>query len=148
LKHKQVLKTGNLSFVIIIINIIILWISWVLLCRFDIYKIDPPDIVCYTGISLAVFGIIIFLTVLFSIKTLESYDGDLITTGIYSIVRHPMYSGLILWLIGFPICFGSSLSMALSLLFIANILFWRHLEEKELEKSFPAYPDYKKTIIF
>ena len=40
LKHKQVLKPGKLSFIIIFINMIILWISWFLLCRYDIYKID------------------------------------------------------------------------------------------------------------
>lgn len=148
LKHKQVLKAGKLSFVIIFINMIILWISWILLCRFDIYKIDLPGIVQYTGMSLSVVGLIIFLTGLFTIKTLESYDGDLITTGIYSTIRHPMYSGFILWLIGFPIFFGSLFSMGLSLLFIANILFWRYLEEKELKRRFPSYPYYKKKTIF
>jgi protein-S-isoprenylcysteine O-methyltransferase Ste14 len=148
LKHKQLLKPGKLSFVIIFINMILLWVSWFLLCKYDISKIDLPDIIRYAGISLAVVGIIVFLIGLFTIKTLESYDGDLITTGIYSIIRHPMYSGFILWLISFPIYFESFFSMVLALLFIANILFWKHLEEKELEKRFPSYPDYKKTTIF
>jgi len=102
----------------------------------------------YTGISLSGIGIVVFLTGLLTIKTLESYEGDLMTTGIYSIIRHPMYLGFILWLIGFSVYFGSSFSIVLSLLFIGNILFWRHLEEKELEKRFPAYLDYKKKTIF
>lgn len=148
LKHKQLLKAGKLSFVIILLNMIILWISWVLLCSCDIYKIAIPGIFRYTGISLAVAGMVIFLAGLVTIKTLESYDGDLITTGIYSIIRHPMYSGFLLWLIGFPIYFNALFSLILSTLFISNILFWRYLEEKELEKRFPAYPDYKKTTIF
>jgi protein-S-isoprenylcysteine O-methyltransferase Ste14 len=148
LKHKQLLKAGKLSFVIILLNMIILWISWVLLCSFDIYKIAIPGIFRFTGISLAVAGMVIFLAGLVTIKTLESYDGDLITTGIYSIIRHPMYSGFLLWLIGFPIYFNALFSLILSTLFISNILFWRYLEEKELEKRFPAYPDYKKTTIF
>lgn len=148
LKHKQVLNAGKLSFVIIFINMLILWSSWFLLCRFDVNKIDYPDLIRYAGISLAVFGMVVFLSGLFTIKTLESYDGDLITTGIYSKIRHPMYMGFILWLIGFPIYFGASFSIVLSLPFIANILFWRYLEEKELEKRFPGYPDYKKTTIF
>jgi protein-S-isoprenylcysteine O-methyltransferase Ste14 len=127
---------------------IILWISWILLCRYDVYKIDIPNIIRYAGISLAVIGIIIFLSGLFTIKTLESYEGDLIKSGIYSVIRHPMYSGFILWLTGFPIFFGALFSLILSTVFIANILFWRYLEEKELEKRFPAYPDYRKTTIF
>jgi protein-S-isoprenylcysteine O-methyltransferase Ste14 len=148
LKHKQALKAGKLSFIIVFTNMIILWISWILLCRYDIYKYDIPNIIRYTGISFAVVGLVIFLIGLYTIKTLESYDGELITTGIYSVIRHPMYSGFILWLIGFPIFFGALFSSILSTVFIANILFWRYLEEKELEKRFHDYPDYKKTTIF
>lgn len=148
LKHRQKLKPGKSSFVIILFNMILLWVTWVLLCRYDIYRIDFPDIIRYTGISLTVIGIIAFLAGLFTIKTLESYDGDLITDGIYTLTRHPMYLGFILWLIGFPLYFGALFSLILSLLFICNILFWRSLEEKELEKRFPSYQDYKKTTLF
>jgi protein-S-isoprenylcysteine O-methyltransferase Ste14 len=148
LKHKLVLKASKLSFVIIFINMILLWVSWILLCRYDIYKTDLPAIIRYIGISFSVIGIIVFLTGLFTIKTLESYEGDLITSGIYSKIRHPMYLGFILWLIGFPVFFEGYFSMVLSLLFIANILFWRYLEEKELGKRFSEYSNYKKSTIF
>jgi protein-S-isoprenylcysteine O-methyltransferase Ste14 len=93
-------------------------------------------------------GVIVFLTALFTIKTLESYEGDLITKGIYSKIRHPMYLGFILWLIGAPLFFGAVFSSILSLIFIANILFWRFLEEKELNKRFTFYTEYKKTTLF
>ncbi len=148
LKNKQALKPGKLSFIIIFTNMILLWTSWVLLCKFDVYKINLPDIIRFIGISLSGIGLIVFLTGLLTIKTLESYEGDLITTAIYSKIRHPMYLGFLLWLIGFPIYFEGFFSMVLSLLYITNILFWRYLEEKELEKRFPAYPEYKKTTLF
>jgi hypothetical protein len=38
----------------------------------DLHKIYLPDIIRYAGISLAGIGMIIFLTGLFTIKTLES----------------------------------------------------------------------------
>jgi protein-S-isoprenylcysteine O-methyltransferase Ste14 len=79
---------------------------------------------------------------------LESYEGDLITSGIYSKIRHPMYLGFILWSIGFPIYFGGLFSFILSFLFIGNILFWRYLEEKELAGRFPSYEVYKRTTLF
>ncbi|MCX6243138.1 MAG: isoprenylcysteine carboxylmethyltransferase family protein [Bacteroidetes bacterium] len=148
LKHKDKLKANKLTFVIVFINMMLLWMSWVALCSFDVYKIPPAGIVKLLGVLLIGTGIIVFLTGLFTIKTLESYDGDLITKGIYSKIRHPMYTGFILWLIGFPIFFGAVFSSVLSLIFIANILFWRMLEEKELNKRFPSYKDYKKTTIF
>jgi protein-S-isoprenylcysteine O-methyltransferase Ste14 len=148
LKHKKILKPSKLSFVIIFINMFLLWTSWFILCRLDIYKIDLPDIARSLGISLVGIGIILFLTALFTIKSLESYDGNLITKGIYSKITHPMYLGFILWLIGFPVYIGALFSFILSFLFIANVLFWRHLEEIELEKRVPSYMDYKRTTFF
>jgi len=130
------------------INMLILWVSWGFLCSLDIYKMNLPVLIRYLGLALVAFGIIIFLMGLFTIKTLESYEGDLITTGIYSKIRHPMYLGFILWSIGFPICFGALFSFILSFLFIGNILFWRYLEEKELEERFSTYKDYRKSTIF
>jgi protein-S-isoprenylcysteine O-methyltransferase Ste14 len=148
LKHKQILRPGKLSFVIMLFNMILLWVTWVLLCSYDIYRFEFPGIIRYAGIVLAVIGLLVFLTGLFTIKTLESYEGDLITSGIYSKIRHPMYLAFIIWLIGFPLIFGAFFSMILSLLFICNVLFWRLLEEKELLSRFPAYPDYRKKTIF
>ena len=130
------------------INMILLWVSWFLLCKNDIYKIDLPSLTIYIGLLISVLGLIMFLTALFTIKTLESYEGDLITTGIYSKIRHPMYLGFICWLIGFPLIFDAIFSLIFSFIFICNVLFWRYLEEKELLGRFPTYADYRKKTIF
>jgi protein-S-isoprenylcysteine O-methyltransferase Ste14 len=127
---------------------VVLWISWIVLCSADIYRIKLPDIVNYLGLFLFLIGVIIFLTALFTIKTLETYDGDLITKGVYSKIRHPMYLGFILWSIGFPIYYGAMSSFILSFVFITNILFWRYLEEIELDKRFPDYKQYKTKTLF
>lgn len=148
LKHKNKLIPSKLSFFIVFSNMVVLWISWIALCSADIYKIKLPDIVNYLGLFLFLIGVIFFLTALFTIKTLETYDGDLIKKGIYSKIRHPMYLGFILWLIAAPIFFGSVFSFILSLLFIGNVLFWRYLEELELDKRFPEYKVYKTKTIF
>jgi protein-S-isoprenylcysteine O-methyltransferase Ste14 len=126
----------------------VLWISWFLLCSVDVYRVSVPEAVRYFGLLLAIVGVIIFIAALLTIKTLENYDGDLITKGIYSKIRHPMYLGFILWSIGFPVFYGAIFPFILSFLFIANILFWRYLEEIELEKRFPDYREYKKKTFF
>jgi len=59
-----------------------------------------------------------------------------------------MYLGFILWIIGFPVIFGALFSFLLGLLFMTNILFWRYLEEKELEERFSSYKEYRKKTIF
>jgi protein-S-isoprenylcysteine O-methyltransferase Ste14 len=148
LKHKKIIKANKLSFIVVLINMLLLWASWFALCSFDIYKIDMPDVIRYLGITFVGLGIIISLTGFLTIKSLESYEGDLITHGIYSKIRHPMYLGFILWLIGMPSFYGGLFSYALCIVFIANVLFWRHLEEIELENRFPAYKDYRKKTIF
>jgi protein-S-isoprenylcysteine O-methyltransferase Ste14 len=134
LKHKQVLVPNKLSFILMFINMILLWVSW--------------SLTIYIGLLISVLGLIMFLTALFTIKTLESYEGDLITTGIYSKIRHPMYLGFICWLIGFPLIFDAIFSLIFSFIFICNVLFWRYLEEKELLGRFPTYADYRKKTIF
>jgi protein-S-isoprenylcysteine O-methyltransferase Ste14 len=148
LKHKKSIKANQVTLVIIFTNMALLWISWVLLCFHDIHHIELPDIIRYVGISLVGIGLITFLMALFTIKTFESYEGDLITNGIFSKIRHPMYFGFILWLIGLPIYFGALYAFILAFVFIANVFFWRYLEEKELETRFSSYKDYKKTTIF
>src|SRR5665648_251291 len=148
LKHKKLLIPGKFYFAIIFTNMAVLWMSWFALCSQDICKIHYAEVYHYFGILLALTGGLAFFTALFRIKTLESYDGDLITKGIYSKIRHPMYLGFICWLIGFPVYFGALFPFFLSLLFIVNVLFWRSLEEIELEKRFPSYQHYKKTTLF
>jgi protein-S-isoprenylcysteine O-methyltransferase Ste14 len=130
------------------LNMAVLWVSWFALCAFDPHRMEPAGIIRYLGAFLVIVGISIFITALFTIKTLESYEGDLITKGVYSKIRHPMYFGFILWLAGSPMYFGAYFSFILSFLFIANILFWRYVEEKELENRYSAYGDYKKATIF
>jgi protein-S-isoprenylcysteine O-methyltransferase Ste14 len=148
LKFNKKIRPGKLSFAVVFLNMVLLWISWFVLCIIDIYKINLPGIIRYAGFLICIVGMIVFLIALITIKTLESYEGDLITNGIYSKIRHPMYLGFIFWLIGFPVFQGAVFSFFLSFVFIANVLFWRKLEEKELEERFPGYPEYKKTTMF
>jgi len=148
MKHKKKLEPNRLSFIIVFINMVVLWISWIALCSKDIYKIVLPSTIQYMGLLLVIIGLICFITALFTIKTLEIYDGDLITKGIYSKIRHPMYLGFILWLIGFPIYSGAVFSFIIAFLFSGNVLFWRYLEEIELVKRFPDYKVYKTKTLF
>jgi protein-S-isoprenylcysteine O-methyltransferase Ste14 len=147
-KHKKILEPSKLSFVIILIDMVTMWMSWFLLNSLDTYRIEIPLPIRYSGIVLIFAGLILFFTALLTIKSLESYKGNLITNGIYSKIRHPMYTGFILWLIGPPLIYGSLYSFVLSVVFIANVLYWRQLEEFELIKRFPEYSEYRKKTLF
>jgi len=148
LKHRKRVVPDKHSFIIVFINMITLWISWFLLCSLDPFRMEMPAAVNYLGLVLVILGVLMFLVALSTIKSLETYAGDLITRGIYSRIRHPMYLAFILWLIGMPLFYGAGSSLALAVLFIANVLFWRHLEEMELLVRFSGYREYRKRTIF
>jgi protein-S-isoprenylcysteine O-methyltransferase Ste14 len=148
LKHKKLIKPSKLSFVVVFSNMLLLWTSLFLLCSFDLSATNLPIILRYSGISLVIIGVAIFLIALFTIKTLETYEGNLITSGIYSVIRHPMYLGFLLWLIGFPLFYGGIYSFIIAIPFAINVLFWRYLEELELDKRFADYKSYRKKTFF
>jgi protein-S-isoprenylcysteine O-methyltransferase Ste14 len=71
-------------------------------------------------------------------------SSSLVTTGVYAKVRHPMYTGLILMHLGFPLLTGSALTLLSAALWIPLILLWGHWEEIQLEERFgEEYRHYK-----
>ena len=73
----------------------------------------------------------------------------LVTEGIYSRVRNPMYLGTILIHIGFPIAAKSLLTLISAVIWIPLILVWKYVEGKQLERKFgQEYLEYKKQTFF
>ena len=75
----------------------------------------------------------------------EKVDPELVTTGPYSRVRHPIYSGLILAMVGTAIAVSWYWLIGLALLgpyFVYSAI----MEERYMAGLFPdAYPDYKRS---
>lgn len=69
-----------------------------------------------------------------------------ITTGPYAIVRHPMYSGLLLMMLGTPLALGSYWALPFALLFIPLIVLRIGKEEEVLRRDLPGYPEYGRQI--
>jgi len=71
---------------------------------------------------------------------------QVITTGVYSIVRHPMYLGGALLFIGAPLLLGSLFGIAAGLL-VVFLLVGRIIgEEKMLEDELEGYAEYKRKV--
>jgi protein-S-isoprenylcysteine O-methyltransferase Ste14 len=69
-------------------------------------------------------------------------EQKVISTGPYAIVRHPMYSGAFIVLIGTPVALGSWWGL-LAFIPIAAAIIWRLFgEEKFLAKNLAGYADY------
>jgi protein-S-isoprenylcysteine O-methyltransferase Ste14 len=79
-----------------------------------------------------------------NIQTTENQR--VISTGPYALLRHPMYSGVLVMLIGIPLALGSWWGLALLALMIP-ILIWRILDEESfLKKDLPGYVEYTHKV--
>ncbi len=80
-------------------------------------------------------------------RTICVQEGQkLIDTGLYGIVRHPMYSATLFLFLSMPIVLGSVYSILIFLLYPFIIAKRIIGEEKFLEKELPGYADYKKRV--
>ena len=77
----------------------------------------------------------------------EERGQKVIDTGIYSLIRHPMYTGFIFFITGVNVWLGTYLSLLLSLVFLAIALKSRiSIEEKTLLKDLNGYDEYCKKV--
>jgi len=83
----------------------------------------------------------------FTSATIElAPDQTVISTGPYALVRHPMYAGALVMLLGIPIALGSWWGV-LILVAMMPVLIWRLLdEEKFLAKNLPGYRAYQAKV--
>ena len=80
------------------------------------------------------------------VKIQKERGQQVVTTGPYSIVRHPMYAGAIFFIVGAPLLLGSWYGLALSPLFILLIAIRAVLEERTLREGLEGYGDYMTRV--
>ncbi len=69
-----------------------------------------------------------------------------ISSGPYAIVRHPMYAGAFLYLIGTPLALGSFWGLV-AIVFMMPFLIWRLFdEERFLAANLAGYAEYRKQV--
>jgi len=110
-----------------------------------------PPYVAMAGDVLVVLGWLaiyfVFRENTFSSATIELAPGQrVISTGPYALVRHPMYSGALVMLLGIPIALGSWWGV-LIVVAMAPALVWRLFdEERFLAKNLPGYREYQTKV--
>jgi protein-S-isoprenylcysteine O-methyltransferase Ste14 len=71
---------------------------------------------------------------------------QVITTGTYAFVRHPLYLGCFLMMLGAPLMLGSVYGLLLSVIGTVGICFRIAGEEKMLSEELEGYEEYKMKI--
>jgi protein-S-isoprenylcysteine O-methyltransferase Ste14 len=69
--------------------------------------------------------------------------GELRTTGVYRLARHPMYGGGILIGLGWSAIFATPLGLALTATLAVFVELKSRHEERGLEQRYPGYADYR-----
>ena len=80
-------------------------------------------------------------------RTIEVQDNQkVIDTGLYGIVRHPMYSATVFLFLSMPLILGSMMSFVVMLVYIPIINARIKNEEKVLSEGLPGYKEYKQKV--
>lgn len=115
-------------------------------------ELPLPAIVKNTGIFFLVGGVVLSAV---AIKTLKDnlrpslkpkIGGKLITTGLYSIVRHPAYGAILISVFGLSLWMGDGARLLLSTCLLIFFYEKSRMEEKWLEKTYQEYAGYKKRV--
>ena len=98
----------------------------------------------------AFIGLLFLLLAMAALLFIPAWTLDywLISTGPYAVVRHPMYAGALVMLLGIPIALGSWWGL-LVLVSMMPALIWRLFdEEKFLASNLPGYAEYQHEVRF
>ena len=80
-------------------------------------------------------------------RTIKVEKGQtVITTGLYGVVRHPMYAATVLLFLMMPLVLGSWYAAIVFLIYPALIVIRLKGEEKLLAQELPGYGDYQKKV--
>ncbi len=117
--------------------------------RFSWYTLPAPVIIAAALLFLGAY--VLYAEVLrenaYLSRTIEVQENQkVIDTGLYGIVRHPMYSATLILFLSMPLVLGSVYSFLIFLAYPFIIAKRIHGEEKFLEKELNGYSEYKQKV--
>ena len=110
-----------------------------------------PNWAVWLAAALFLFGYVLYAEVLrentYLSRTIEvQEDQKVIDTGLYGIVRHPMYTATIILFLSMPLVLASPISFLIMLLYIPLIAKRIRNEEAVLEEGLKGYREYKQRV--
>ena len=151
-KRLNMKEKENTQKKIVLISAIMFILGFVLAgLNFKYNWIILPNYIIVIFSCIFVFAYILYAEVLrenkYLSRTIEVQEGQtVIDTGLYGIVRHPMYAATILLFLSMPLVLGSLPSFIIFLIYPIIIAKRIKNEEKILEKELDGYLEYKKKV--
>ena len=141
-EQKSVVALSGVMFVAAFVVAGLNWrFQWVML----------PEWAVWLATALFLFGYVLYAEVLrenaYLSRTIEvQEDQKVIDTGLYGIVRHPMYTATIILFLAMPLVLASPISFLIMLLYIPLIAKRIRNEEAVLEQGLKGYTEYKQRV--
>lgn len=141
-EQKSVVAMSGLLF---ILAFVFAGLNW----RFDWWVV--PDWVVWVSAALFLASYLLYAEVMrentYLSRTVEIQENQkVIDTGLYGIVRHPMYMATTVMFLTMPLVLGSPISFLIMLGYIPVIAKRISNEEAVLEQGLKGYKDYKKNV--
>lgn len=119
--------------------------------NFRFKRIMLSDWVSWIGAAIFLFSYLLYAEVLrentYLSRTIEVQNGQkIIDTGLYGVVRHPMYAVTIFLFLSMPLILCSIISFAIFLAYPVIIAKRIRNEEAVIEKDLDGYIEYKKKV--
>ena len=110
-----------------------------------------PDWAVWVAAGLFLIGYLLYAEVLrentYLSRTIEVQENQkVIDTGLYGIVRHPMYMATIIMFLAMPLVLASPISFVIMLLYLPLIAKRIKNEESVLEEGLEGYKEYKSRV--
>ena len=110
-----------------------------------------PDYVVWISVGVFLLSYLMYAEVMrenaFLSRTIEIQENQkVVGTGLYGVVRHPMYSATLLMFLSIPLILGSLISFVIMLAYVPIIAIRMRSEEKILEEGLEGYKDYKQRV--
>lgn len=117
--------------------------------RFGWYMLPDWAVFVATAVFLAAYALYaeVMRENIWLSRTIEVQENQqVVSTGLYGIVRHPMYAATLLLFLSMPLVLASPWSFAIMLLYIPIIALRIRNEEQVLERELKGYSEYKQRV--
>ena len=139
---------------VIIITVMAGWVAFIPIDVFYLRLLPPPSMgTSASGAVIGVIGLLIVLATVYQnqfavpvVRDQSDRGQVLVDTGLYGIIRHPMYSGTLLLFAGMGLWLESYASVIALIFTVAAFVPRILVEEKTLQETLPGYVEYMTKV--
>lgn len=148
-------KRQPLIDVIALAAYIVLLVAWLVFIPLDAFALHvlppPPGWVSGLGLVTALAGVTVAYTAVwqnqFAAPTIHDQTGQqVIDSGVYGLIRHPLYAGNLMLFAGGALWLGSTAAALATVAQLAATLWRIRMEEAYLRQTLPAYANYTRRV--